>query len=198
MNNSPLLAMQLERTWAVEPPRTAKSIFHKNTRAGTFHRPTTAPEFTRFDPVPGLPNLVQGVPASPRGKRLVPNAHRMPNIPVRGATAAGPWAECIVSPRKAAWPRHGTENSLMFRNPMERRAAHEGTQILVRAMGFTRDTDLENLDRPQVATSQLGRRCLSLCVARAQWAEWDHPRDYAGHQRVAQSTRDDPIGRRGR
>lgn len=126
MNNSPLLGVQLERTWAVEPPRSAKSIFHKNTRAGTFHRPTTAPEFTRFDPVPGLPNLVQGVPASPRTKRLVPHAHRMPNIPVRGATAAGPWAECIVSPRKAAWPRHGTENSLMFRNPLERRAAHEG------------------------------------------------------------------------
>ena len=30
-----------------------------------------------FDPVPGLPNLVQGVPASPRGKRLVPHAHRL-------------------------------------------------------------------------------------------------------------------------
>ncbi|CAL1160083.1 unnamed protein product [Cladocopium goreaui] len=123
---APVLTLSRDRTWAVEPPRTAKSIFHKNTRAGTFHRPTTAPEFTRFDPVPGLPNLVQGVPASPRGKRLVPHAHRMPNIPVRGATAAGPWAECIVSPRKAAWPRHGTENSLMFRNPLERRAAHEG------------------------------------------------------------------------
>eukprot|EP00434_Breviolum_minutum_P029206 symbB.v1.2.025834.t1/scaffold2535.1/size76746/4 len=121
---SPLL--QLERTWAVEPPRTAKSIFQKSTRAGTFLRPTTAPDFTRFDPVPGLPCLVQGLPASPRGKRLVPHAHRMPNIPVKGATAAGPWAECSVSPRKAAWPRQGTENSLMFRNPLERRAAHNG------------------------------------------------------------------------
>mmetsp|Transcript_29914 Transcript_29914/g.56103 ORF Transcript_29914/g.56103 Transcript_29914/m.56103 type:complete len:168 (-) Transcript_29914:107-610(-) len=119
------------RTWAVEPPRTAKSIFHKSTTAGTFIRPVTAPSVTRFDPVPGLPNLVQGVPASPRGKRLVPHAHRMPSIPVRGATPNGPWAECRTGTpsertRRAAWPRQGTDNSLMYRNPLERRAAHDG------------------------------------------------------------------------
>ncbi|CAE7214981.1 unnamed protein product [Symbiodinium natans] len=119
------------RNWAVEPPRSAKSIFHKFTGTGTFMRPTTAPTITRFDPVPGLPNLVQGVPASPRGKRLVPGAHRMPVIPVKGATPSGPWAECRGAPshermRRAAWPRQGTENSLMYRNPLERRAAHDG------------------------------------------------------------------------
>ncbi|CAK9061158.1 unnamed protein product [Durusdinium trenchii] len=118
--------MQVERTWAVEPPRSAKSIYQSSTTTGTFLRPTTAPVTTRFDPVPGLPNLVSGVPASPRSKRLVPHAHRMPSIPVRGATPRGPWAECTTSPRKGAWPRQGTENSLMFRNPLERRAAHDG------------------------------------------------------------------------
>ncbi|CAE7434171.1 CCD1 [Symbiodinium necroappetens] len=120
-----------QRSWAAEPPRSAKAIFHKHTTTGTFIRPITAPSVTRFDPVPGLPNLVQGVPASPRGKRLVPAAHRMPAIPVKGATANGPWAECRgATPnermRRAAWPRQGTENSLMYRNPMERRAAHDG------------------------------------------------------------------------
>ncbi|CAJ1418929.1 unnamed protein product [Effrenium voratum] len=115
-----------ERAWAAEPPRSGKSIFQKAAAAGTFLRPTTAPTTTRFDPVPGLPNLVQGIPASPR-KQLVPAAHRMPSIPVRGATPSGPWAECRSSAsRRAVWPRQGTENSLMFRSPLERRAAHEG------------------------------------------------------------------------
>ncbi|CAE7737662.1 CCD1 [Symbiodinium sp. CCMP2592] len=55
----------------------------------------------------------------------------MPAIPVKGPTANGPWAECRgATPnermRRAAWPRQGTENSLMYRNPMERRATHDG------------------------------------------------------------------------
>eukprot|EP00913_Durusdinium_trenchii_P001938 g1792.t1 len=109
------------RTWAVEPPRSAKSIYQSSTTTGTFLRPTTAPVTTRFDPVPGLPNLVSGVPASPRSKRLVPHAHRTMGTRVSSVSRPG-----SLVPRKGAWPRQGTENSLMFRNPLERRAAHDG------------------------------------------------------------------------
>ena len=50
---------------------------------------------------------------------------RMPNIPVRGATAAGPWAECIVSPRKAV-PRRAEKQGGWLRPPKNMRKTRRG------------------------------------------------------------------------
>merc|ERR1712032_57544 len=118
----------LAEVWQQAPPRSGKSIFATATTAGTFHRSVSAPKPTRCDPHPSLPSLVEGTPVSPRSQKLVPWTHRSASIPVRGHPVHGPWVhvpQVNCNPRNV-WPRHGTEYSLAFRNPWERRGAQMG------------------------------------------------------------------------
>lgn len=73
---------------------------------------------------------------------------RMPNIPVRGATAAGPWAECIVSPRKAV-PRRGVwgaEIETLRLWPKEMKKTGENTGKTQGKHGENGDLPLRNGD----------------------------------------------------
>lgn len=97
------------------PPRSGKSIFYaQGSRPQVLQSERNpVPKLT-----PGLERMVRGEPSQdPEG--LIPYLHEAPEIAVRQVDHV-PALEVIDS----AYPRHGTENSLQYHEPVERAGAH--------------------------------------------------------------------------
>eukprot|EP00929_Paragymnodinium_shiwhaense_P022733 TRINITY_DN14440_c0_g2_i1.p1 TRINITY_DN14440_c0_g2~~TRINITY_DN14440_c0_g2_i1.p1 ORF type:complete len:169 (+),score=14.23 TRINITY_DN14440_c0_g2_i1:186-692(+) len=121
--------------WTRPPPRSARSIFRAACTQGTFiGRPQTAKP-TVPDSRTGLAKLVAGEPTNPV---QIASAHRPPDYAVRPLWHLPEHAQRVrqlsrdspgsLSGRRPScnYPRHGTPNSLAYRNIWERRGAHAG------------------------------------------------------------------------
>jgi len=107
-----------------EPPRTGKSIFARQAGKGHFLdglKPSGQPQLTSAKQGPVAERLHQGVYVS---RVQVGSAHRNPNIPVCGMSPHT--AVLLTQPKPSAYPRSGSESSLMYRCPSERLGAHNG------------------------------------------------------------------------